>query len=218
MTAKSTHFLNECNTFYLLFGVKPHDVNLLKHAPLQGSSSPGVGDEAAVAVPHCPFPLFGDVCLTLLLVYTSFSSSHGTFSFMLQKEKLFGCPICWQNPAGEEQSRGSCWHQQQGTEQLCWVGWYDPPRGSWHCKLEKHLTLLKSNRHAKRGGNKAWEITQFKKVHSFPYLWKLRENKNQNCSVKDLSAILQPHGCLWWGWATTKKAILTQFGFSRAFV
>lgn len=117
---------------------------------------------------------------------------------MLQKEKLFGCPICWQNPAGEEQSRGSCWHQQQGTEQLCWVGWYDPPRGSRHCKLEKHLTLLKSSRHAKRGGSKAWEITQFKKVHSFPYLWKLRENKNQNCSVKDLSAILQPHGYLWW--------------------
>lgn len=76
---------------------------MLKPAPLQGSFSPGTGDEAAVTAPHCAVSVFGAVWLTLywrgLIAYTRSSASHVIFSFMLQKEKFFGCPICLQNPS-----------------------------------------------------------------------------------------------------------------------
>lgn len=69
-----------------------------KPAPLQGSFSPGTDDEAAVTAPHCPVSVFGGVWLTLywrgLIAHSRSSASHVTFSFMLQRKKLFGCPIC----------------------------------------------------------------------------------------------------------------------------
>lgn len=160
ISSESTHFSNECNTFYYLEKNLRMCTQTCTFAGIIFTWNWWWGSCESASLSS--LYVWGYLAYTVLerinCLYKILSFSM-TFNIMVVKEKLFGCPVYWQNHSMGRAKQRLLLTSATGSAAIVpgTTGNQatDPPCGSWHYKLEKHLTLLKSNRQAKRDGSKA---------------------------------------------------------------